>query len=562
VDKLNGVKIPQWLDESTHYYGLVIDLEGNCSYRNGHFNQTLTREGREFSSVDSPWAFVHMDDLALFHNAVSACLQEGVGGQVVRLRKPAVELWGGGTTWEFTRLLDPMGKTIGVMGVGSESSGQPFFSESERDFSERLKVVQDNVPFGFYHVDRNWRFRTINSHAAGLLNSTPEKLLGTLLWDLVPDNSNLKFPEKMRQVMENHSVTQFTEFIPWSNRWFDLSAIYDGTGISVFLTESTLEHRSMADKAMSEIKLRAILDSTNHGFILVGHDYIIKSVNKVCQQDCLRYFGIEIQEGSDLSLLVERPPMRFFRDYFETAAGGSTITKEFKVSLLGVPTWFEAIYYPVHGSTAEFPGVVFTYQNVQSRKLAEEKQQDSDLKLRAVSESTLDSVIILGANLELLFINKMAGRFMAAFWGREPKAGDYFLDFIPDQDRAVVMENFHRSKQGERVVIEHNLGGRWYLTLMFPVYGKGGEFIGVAHNLIDIHERHIAEEKVAHQQQTLNQIIWQQSHELRGPLTNIQATLNIIKTEKEFQPRLFRMLEEATESLDRIIHQIVRDAST
>ena len=63
------------------------------------------------------------------------------------------------------------------------------------------------------------------------------------------------------------------------------------------------------------------------------------------------------------------------------------------------------------------------------------------------------------------------------------------------------------------------------------------------------------------QNETLRQIAWQQSHEVRRPVANILGLINLIKMDKastqEEKEQYLNYLFQATQELDEIIHKIV-----
>jgi light-regulated signal transduction histidine kinase (bacteriophytochrome) len=100
---------------------------------------------------------------------------------------------------------------------------------------------------------------------------------------------------------------------------------------------------------------------------------------------------------------------------------------------------------------------------------------------------------------------------------------------------------------------------------MYPVYDEQQQIIGIAHNAQDITERKKREVKILQQNETLHQIAWQQSHEVRRPVANILGIYSLLKDDKEAteeeKQNYLDYLFQSTQELDKIIHKIVHQAN-
>jgi len=80
----------------------------------------------------------------------------------------------------------------------------------------------------------------------------------------------------------------------------------------------------------------------------------------------------------------------------------------------------------------------------------------------------------------------------------------------------------------------------------------------------NINEHKEQEKQLQAQNKQLMEIAWTQSHELRAPLANIMGLLHLLKIDQvnaEIQSLYLEKLEEATEDLDKIIHEIVNKSA-
>jgi light-regulated signal transduction histidine kinase (bacteriophytochrome) len=135
---------------------------------------------------------------------------------------------------------------------------------------------------------------------------------------------------------------------------------------------------------------------------------------------------------------------------------------------------------------------------------------------------------------------------------------------VPDL-QAEFSDYYQRVLQGETIYVEKEHFGSWWRFSLFPVYDSENNIVGISDNVKDITARKENELKILKQNETLQQIAWQQSHEVRRPVANILGMYNLLKddqtaTEEEKQKYLDYLLQ-ATKELDKIIHKIVIQAN-
>lgn len=209
-----------------------------------------------------------------------------------------------------------------------------------------------------------------------------------------------------------------------------------------------------------------------------------------------------------------------------------------------------------------------------SLKVLEEQRQreqaqgiviaDSELKLKAIFDSSKDSHILIGKNFEVLAFNKSASSFIHKTYGHDLMNGDNLIDYSDPKTISQLKRYCKAALDGKSVKREwHIMAGTpyscWMLTTFIPVRNRTGEVIGVALNSTDVTHHKKQEAYINVQNEALNRIAIIQSHELRRPVASLLGIMDLIKMENSYF-NYFEMMELTVNELDEKIRGIVQDS--
>lgn len=189
--------------------------------------------------------------------------------------------------------------------------------------------------------------------------------------------------------------------------------------------------------------------------------------------------------------------------------------------------------------------------------------EQSELKLRAVLDSSESYQILVGKEMEILAFNKAADEFIKFALGRGYETGDNILNYTTPASVSNVITSFNKAISGERVYGERNVNyypgiDTWWDVAYSPARDSNGEIMGVSFNATDITTRKRHEERLMFQNNKLKEISQIQSHQVRGPLTSILGILNLIKEDNyQASKEYLLLLEKAAIQMDQNIRQIV-----
>lgn len=190
--------------------------------------------------------------------------------------------------------------------------------------------------------------------------------------------------------------------------------------------------------------------------------------------------------------------------------------------------------------------------------------EESELKLKAVFDSSTDIHVLVNKNLEVMAFNRPACMYISSIYNHNIKSGDRILNFVDPKAKSHFTKYFDIAFKGR--VIKHELLIRpgtefecWREIKLVPIRNNDGEIIGVALNSADIHKRKQQEKQIQVQNEALTRIAIIQSHELRRPVASLLGMMNLIKIE-ELDFSYYDMMALTINELDEKIRIIVADS--
>ncbi|AYL96787.1 GAF domain-containing protein [Mucilaginibacter celer] len=189
---------------------------------------------------------------------------------------------------------------------------------------------------------------------------------------------------------------------------------------------------------------------------------------------------------------------------------------------------------------------------------------ESEMKLKAIFDSSKDTHILVDRSLEIMAFNKSAAVFIKTLYNKKINNGDNLMDFTEPSIRGQFLKYFAAALSGRTIKREWQLlpgtaQACWKETTFVPVKDNNGDVVGVAINSTDITTRKRHEEQISIQNEALNRIAIIQSHELRRPVASLLGIIDLMRLENiDFS--YFSMMEHTINELDEKIRAIVKDS--
>ncbi|MBK0378661.1 GAF domain-containing protein [Mucilaginibacter segetis] len=189
---------------------------------------------------------------------------------------------------------------------------------------------------------------------------------------------------------------------------------------------------------------------------------------------------------------------------------------------------------------------------------------ESELKLKAVFDSTEDTHILINKECEIIAFNRSAEVFIYNNYRQQIREGDSIFDYTEPAMLRQFKKYINIAFTGRAIKREWQLMAGtalecWKITSFIPVKNNDGEVIGVSLNSADVTHRKKQEEYIKIQNAALQRIAIIQSHELRRPVASLLGIMDLLRMEK-INFSYFDMMEVTVNELDRKIRGIVKDS--
>jgi PAS domain S-box-containing protein len=190
--------------------------------------------------------------------------------------------------------------------------------------------------------------------------------------------------------------------------------------------------------------------------------------------------------------------------------------------------------------------------------------EESEMKLKAIFDSSKDTHILVSKSLEVLAFNKSAAVFTNTIYKKNLAIGDTIMDYTDPRLSKQFAKYFALALTGKAVKREWLLMPGtplecWNETSFIPVKDKEGEVMGIALNSTDITTRKRHEQQITIQNEALTRIAIIQSHELRRPVASLLGIMDLMKIE-QMDFAYLSILEITVNELDEKIRAIVKDS--
>jgi diguanylate cyclase (GGDEF)-like protein/PAS domain S-box-containing protein len=136
------------------------------------------------------------------------------------------------------------------------------------------------VPDAVYRLDPQGRFTYLNAAAEELLERRADELLGRDARDCFPGFRGSVAEQRYREALADGQARQFEYFYEPQNRWYELRAFPDESGLAVFFRDIDAHHRTDQQRDADIRELTAVLEALPSATVLLDGDGRILTANR------------------------------------------------------------------------------------------------------------------------------------------------------------------------------------------------------------------------------------------------------------------------------------------
>jgi len=375
-------------------------------------------------------------------------------------------------------------------------------------------------------------------------------------------------PDKIFQIQVRKPDNSEGDFY-WTQWEFSLLKDQNQNPIGIFCLgyDISREKKIQTELRQSEIMLCALYDSSSEALTLIDTNYKFLYKNKLAKQITKNIFGREAKIG-DYSLDFYVPELREeFANYYQRVLQGETIRVEKEYQ--GI--WWRFSLYPVYDNENRIFGVATNLKDITRRKQQDLALYEAQQRLNKIIEAVPHPLLIVDAEtIQIIYVN---AEFEKVFGYTEQEVIGKEVDFLlPERYRAkhrFLQEEYLKEgglikNMGRYLPALVKNGTEIYTDASLNTFvADGKKYVIVI--LQDVTEQKKQQDQILEQNKALQEIAWQQSHEVRRPVANILGLCNLLRDYKdepeEIRDKYLEYMLKATQELDDIIHKIVKETN-
>ncbi|HMD68054.1 MAG TPA: PAS domain S-box protein, partial [Chitinivibrionales bacterium] len=410
-------------------------------------------------------------------------------------------------------VLDTKGEVAGCAVAVQNISEHMVLEKALRQSEERYRHLVQYAPAGIYDVDfATGRFTEVNDVMCRVLGYTRDELLSMTAFEILDDQSKALFASRIRKAQARERLDESFEYrvkvkdgrVIWAIlnvtfRWEDKRIV----GATVVAHDIT-ERKQMEEKLQTTLqRFYLILSNMHFGILLVTNENRVEFVN----QSFCDMFGLR-DRPDDLTKLSADEMIDTIRPCYTKP--DEAIARIRELVLLGQTVSGEDVgmsrgrsllrdFIPIRIGEKLY-GRLWVHADITERKRAEEELRESETKLRAIFETSVDAIGVVKAGIHV-----SANPAYLALFGYSDNVGligKSITGLIAPSQRPVIAENVHLRARGDSAPSSYETRGlrkdgtEFDMDVRVSAYAVDGEVASVV-ILRDITDRKKAEEEIA-----------------------------------------------------------------
>jgi PAS domain S-box-containing protein len=395
---------------------------------------------------------------------------------------------------------------------------------SEQRF--RNLVRESNVGIIVLH-GKEMRVDVVNEMYGSLINCTPDELINNKLFDIIPEAESFFRPilEKVMETGEPLSMidTPFSVNVKGENINGFLNVVYqpykelNGTITGVIATCHDVTEAVNSRKIIEKNQLllsNVIREMPVRITFLSGPDLKIALINQMVLDSWGKDYSVigtplkEVLQGEHNQQYLE-----ILNQVYETGRPYSAMESE--VWYNDEPNYFDIWYKPIFDAVGNVYGIISSTVEVTDKVLAQQKNIDSEHRLRDVIENAPFPIgVYTGKELRI----QLANQTMLDTWGKgNDVVGKLYTEILPELDNQEIFDQlrnvfdtgipYHAKNTRVDLVIDNKLTPFYFNYSFTPLYDSSGKIYGVMNTAADVSDINIARLKIEQSEQRFRSLI-------------------------------------------------------
>jgi PAS domain S-box-containing protein len=259
-------------------------------------------------------------------------------------------------------------------------------------------ALLDASPDAIITYDRDFRVTYSNPKARRISQLDADGSIGQIYWDIRPESRGTIVEDHFLATMRDRTPRQFEFYCAPINVWMDILVTPFADGVAAFYKDISASKQSSQTRDTATKRLQQTFDATPDSIVCLDRDWNFTFAN----WRAVDLLGSGPLVGDNLWSLFPHNALEPFNSNYRT-------TMEQRI-----PTEFEAFYpeplntwYRVFARPYE-DGIIIFFNDVTTRKLAEQRRDQLTRQLDQAFEVTTDAIIGIDRDWRFTFVNVRA----------------------------------------------------------------------------------------------------------------------------------------------------------
>lgn len=401
-----------------------------------------------------------------------------------------------------------------------------------------LASLLEHLTAAIMILDRAGRVIYLSHQQDPLLAHVREMLLGSVLWEALPEAAEMPFFGKYRDAFQASLPLNFEEYLSASSKWFEIHVLPSPDSWAISIQDIT--HRKREQESLS--RAAAVVTFSDDAIFSKSFDGTILSWNNGAK----RLYGYAAHEiiGQSVQVLVPLDRQQEMQDNLRLIQAGGYIDHFETVRLRkdGSLVDVSLIISPIRNACGQVTGSATITRDISERRKLQEQIRRNEQNLQAIIDGSPACIYVKDVQGSYTHVNKQVADL--SHTTKEQMLGKRDSDFFPQEFAAIFQAH-------DQEVLETKRAGAWeeeaphedglhtYLSVKFPLFDDHGVPNAVCGISTDITERKLLERRK-------DDFISMASHELKTPLTTLIAYTEL----------LHRFLDQ--ENNQKVLHYLSR----
>lgn len=262
-------------------------------------------------------------------------------------------------------------------------------SAQHRQSEEYIGGILDSLLEAFVLLDQDWRFLYVNHACELMYGMTRETLLGSTLWESLPELTGSIAEPLYRQAMKERISVQFEMPCPRLKFWVESGAFPVAGGISIYVQNIDARKRSELALRESEARYRRLIETAQEGIWTIDADAKTSYVNPAMAE--MLGYSPEEMLGRSMFDFMDQTEHREAEQNVAKRQQGISERHEFRFRRKdGVDLFAHLSTNSILGEKGEYQGALAMVSDITERRRSETERNDlllREQKARAEAET-------------------------------------------------------------------------------------------------------------------------------------------------------------------------------